>query len=168
MKIPRRIVEEPVPTSIINATTCSRNQNPNAWPREASTTSELNWYPTRIPKEALWYCFWWLRNNVLDKIINNGLARRKIHRTMSPCLPPCFFSLVKKQVISNHALNYGIPQRPWWSLQVTCGTCVLQIQPYSTNFPWVARVNNTHTYIKKRSKKLFRLSSISYQEQVEI
>ena len=37
---------------------------------------------------------------------------------------------------------YGMPQRPWWTLQVTVATCVLENQPYTKYCPSVARVTN--------------------------
>ena len=37
---------------------------------------------------------------------------------------------------------YGMPQRPWWTLQVTVTTSVLENQPYTKSWPWVARVTN--------------------------
>ena len=37
---------------------------------------------------------------------------------------------------------YGIPQRPWWTLQVTIATCVLENQPYTKTWPCRASVTN--------------------------
>jgi len=49
------------------------------------------------------------------------------------CLKFCFVG---------HPCHYGMPQRPWWTLQVTVAKCGLENQPYTKYCPSVARVTN--------------------------